>query len=246
MKVHNLMEEFVMEQVDDMYNRLKEQKAVWLTCDCENCRIDTLSYVLNRVPPKYIVSGRGVTHTSSELNTTQIKADVDKLVLDGIRLVSSAKRPTHTFSMETSKAFARIPYFYFPIFTGTIFDGLTFEPLSSAEILLKINGKVAEMIDKTWSNPCKTFKATDGAYSFFVSPVQAQEEKIDGHFDFELDITAPDYESTVYAFSVPVVSQILEAQRAAPNYSLKIQDLFLFPIGSENPMERYIDDSDVM
>lgn len=239
MKVHNLMEDFVKARVDDLYDQLKAAKTRWLTCDCENCRIDTLSYVLNRVPPKYIVSGRGITHAASDLNTTQIKADVDTLTMDGIRLVSSSKRPCHnqSYVSDAEKMQGTGPYFYFPIFTGTVFDGTNFEPLQNVKITLKVNGTIASMMDQTWQNPCQTFKATSGAYSFCVSPETAQSEGLNKTYVCELNLECTGYESTTYAFSVPVVSEILKASKVTPTYSLKIQDIFLFPEGLENPME---------
>ena len=45
MNVHNLMEDLVIQNVGEMYAQVKEAKAAWLTCDCENCRLDTVSYV---------------------------------------------------------------------------------------------------------------------------------------------------------------------------------------------------------
>ena len=58
MNVHNLMEEIVKQRVDQLYENAKNEKVEWLSCDCENCRLDTVSFVLNRIPPKYVVSGR--------------------------------------------------------------------------------------------------------------------------------------------------------------------------------------------
>ena len=65
------MEDYVRAHVDDMYERLKAENVSWLTCDCENCRMDTECYVLNRIPPKYTISGRGVNHAQSELETAK-------------------------------------------------------------------------------------------------------------------------------------------------------------------------------
>src|SRR5574344_1429819 len=102
-QVHNIMAEHVMARVDELYNQVKEMNPSWLTCDCENCRIDTVNFVLNRRPPKYIVSGRGVTHNTALLNDTQLKADIDALAIEGMRLVSAAKRPYHNAARESSR-----------------------------------------------------------------------------------------------------------------------------------------------
>ena len=56
MTVHNILEEEVINQVNNIYDQAKEIGIAWITCDCEQCRLDTATYVLNRIPPKYIVS----------------------------------------------------------------------------------------------------------------------------------------------------------------------------------------------
>ena len=245
MKATNLMEQFVKEQVDDMYARIKEENPSSPICDCENCRLDVLCYVLNRVPPKYTVSSRGVSHTQRELeNFKQISADVGKIVMDGIRLISSSKRPNHNSSYATSLEKLKItkqrPFFFFPILSGYVYDGLTFESLVDAQISLFIDGKLAKMLDSTWQNPCKTFKATEGAYNFCVLPRKAMKANLTRDFNILLKVEADGYESVNYSFTVPISSIIAKDSSGFSNYSLKIQDLFLFPKGSENTMERYI------
>lgn len=50
--LRNLSEDYVML----VYNRIKDDLDC---CKCEQCRLDTLSYTLNRVKPKYVVSTQG-------------------------------------------------------------------------------------------------------------------------------------------------------------------------------------------
>ncbi|MCQ2611428.1 MAG: late competence development ComFB family protein [Treponema sp.] len=239
MKLHNLMEEAVLNSVNTLYDNLKESKASWLTCDCENCRLDTMAYVLNRIPAKYIVSSRGVTHTATDSGISQLKADIDTLAIEGIRLVSSSKRPTHNITMQADfqNVSTSEPYYCFPTFTGTVLDGTTFEPLENAEITLTAKGQICQMLDQSWANPAKTYKATKGTYTFCVKPEVAEKDGIDGHFDFKLEVKCKGYEPTSYAFSIPVTSKYLSENKGISFYSLKIQDLFLFAEGLENPME---------
>lgn len=229
MNVHNLMEDVVNHTVNNLYNHVKEEKAAWLTCDCENCRLDAVSYVLNRIPPKYVVSGRGVTHAAEALNSHQLKADIEALALEGMRTVSTTKRPFHNQDrkdcvvQESSK-----PAFNFCTFTGTILDGNTFEPVSNATILLKCDGKPCEMVDKTWVNPYTTVKSTKGAYSFWVKPISAKKAGLVKTFNFSLEISAPDYEELVYHFELPVTSDKVVRNELDSTYSLKLKDLVLF------------------
>ncbi len=50
--LRNLSEDYVML----VYNRIKDDLDC---CKCEQCRLDTLSYALNRIKPQYVVSTQG-------------------------------------------------------------------------------------------------------------------------------------------------------------------------------------------
>ena len=238
MNVHNLMEDMVIQNVTAMYEQVKDAKAAWLSCDCENCRLDTVSYVLNRIPPKYIVSGRGVTHASETLNNKQLMADVNALILEGMRTVSSTKRPFHTNDRkECSVAADNTPSFNFPTFTGTILDGSTFEPITDAKICMKLNGKPVEMIDKTWINPYTTCRSTHGTFSFWAKSIQAKKEGEHCRFSFTFEISAPGYTNNTYNVEVPVMSESSSRKEIDSTYFLKLKDFILFKEGIENPME---------
>ena len=238
MNVHNLMEDVVIQNVNMLYDQVKEEKTSWLTCDCENCRLDTVSYVLNRIPPKYIVSGRGASHASETLNDAQLMADVNALILDGMRTVSSTKRPFHTADRKDCIVqIDNIPSFNFPTFTGTILDGSTFEPVTGAVVTIKLDGKIVEMIDKTWNNPYTTCKSTHGTYSFWAKSIPAEKEGVQKKFTFTFEITAPGYDPTVYNFEVPVISEKTTRKEIDSTYFLKIKDFIIFKEGIENPME---------
>ena len=238
MNVHNLMEDLVIKNVDKMYEQVKEAKAAWLSCDCENCRLDTVSYVLNRIPPKYIVSGRGVTHATEALNNKQLLADVDALILEGMRTVSSTKRPFHTNDRKECSVVAdNKPSYNFPTFTGTILDGSTFEPITDAEIFMKMDGKPVEMIDKTWSNPYTTCRSTRGTFSFWAKSIQAKKEGEQQRFAFTFEIKAPGYTSSTYNVVLPVISESSSRKEIDSTYFLKLKDFILFKEGIENPME---------
>lgn len=235
--IHNMMEELILEHVNSLYDQVVAGGSSWLSCDCENCRMDTVTYVLNRIPPRYVVSGRGVTHNANLLNiNTQLNADVNKLCVEGMRLVNNAKRPYHNTKRKTGTIIhsAGEAAFNFPTFFGNIFDGNTFEPLSDANVLLKIDGKIADMQDITWTNPCLTYKATKGNYTFWVAPQSANSEAIKKDFTFTVEVSAYGYQETKYSFTVPFYSEKLDRSMINSNYSLKIKDIFLFRDDDEN------------
>jgi competence protein ComFB len=236
MNVHNLIEEIVISDVNKLYDQLKITKPVWFSCDCENCRMDAISYVLNRIPPKYVVSGRGVIHNASDLKDNQLLADINALGLEAIQTVNSVKRPYHTKPLKEGTDING-PAFNFPLFTGTVFDGSTFEPLSDASIYLKQNGKPVIMMDQTWNNPCRTYETTAGTYSFWIKPFPAKNTGIKQQFNFTIEVSAPKYEQVLYTFEVPVISGTDNSIHINSLYSFKIQDLFLFHEDIKNPME---------
>ena len=232
MNVHNLMEDIVIKAVNTLYDRVKGEDVAWLTCDCENCRLDTVSYVLNRIPPKYVVSGRGVTHNAEYLASSQLQADVDSLALEGMRTVSSTKRPFHTENRKDCIIHGddnhTKPAFNFFTFMGIVLDGNTFEPVPKAKITLKMDGKLAEMVDKTWSNPYNMVTCTKGVDSFWLQSLPARESGERAYFNCSIEIEAEGYSESVYHFEVPIKSEDRVRDTLHSTYTLKIKDLVIF------------------
>ncbi len=238
MNVQNIMESAVESEVNKLYEQVKSEKAAWLTCDCSYCRLDTICYVLNRVPAKYVVSSRGITHSAWEWDNHQIQADLTSIALEGMKIVSRTKRPYHAENNKIiqDKELDK-PAFNFATFIGAIIDGSTFEPIPEATVLLSCNGKPAEMIDKSWSNPYKTCKATNGTYSFWVKPVSAKKGGESKTFKFTLDISAEGYTPYKYNFEIPVNSDDVTKLEIDSKFSLKFNDIVLFKEGIINEMD---------
>lgn len=238
--IHNIMEEQVIDRVNQLYDQVISNKNTWLSCDCENCRLDTASYVLNRIAPRYVVSGRGVTHNSSTvLKNSQVNADIEKLAIEGMRLVSSSKRPYHKDGRKnpTDIPNSNSIVFNFPNFIGNVYDGSSFEPITNAHLLLKMDDKIAEMMDVTWPNPCETFNATNGSYTFWVAPVQAESEGTKRDFNFTIEVSAEGFVPVTCSFSLSLTSECLDRREVNSTYSKKVNDIFLFRTDVENQME---------
>lgn len=235
MKVQNFMEDLVITRVHELYDEIKEKDTPWLNCDCEHCRLDTICYALNRLPPRYIVSGRGFIHNTLEQDS-QLKADIDSLIFEGMHTINATQRPYHQKSKEKTSV-ASGPYYNFPTFIGNILDGTSFEPLSDVEITLKYQNQNAEMSDYTWLNPYTTAKLTKGTYSFLVKSEKAEKENISKIFVFSIEAKRKDYEPISYSFSIPLISEANAKRESKSTYSLKIQDLFMFEEGITNELE---------
>lgn len=94
-----MMVPYVTKRTNTLYDEISATSKSFVTCSCENCRLETICYVLNLLPPKYVVSGRGVTHTSLSL-TGQSRADIDSAIVSGMRAVSASRRPYHWSSTK--------------------------------------------------------------------------------------------------------------------------------------------------
>lgn len=232
MKVHNLMEEYVFQIVNELYDKLAENNAPWLTCNCESCKLDATSYVLNRIEPHYIVSGRGVVYTSQLLNQSQLKADVNALSMEAIRIISSTKRPYHKeITKELKKEIKKDDscYFNFPIFSGTVYNGSTFEVLPNVTITLKDNdNNIIAMQDFSWENPCKTYSSTKGSFSFWPHSIKADKINENKKFEFILETSCEGFTNTTCGFDITLVSEDTKKTNIASTVTLKLKDIFMF------------------
>lgn len=231
MKVQNIMESYIIKRTNALYDDFVEMKNSFLTCSCENCRLDTICYVLNRVQPKYVVSGRGMTYANLALNG-QTKADIDAMIIDGIRVVNAAKRPYHD-QRKLKETTDNKPAFTFPVFMGAVYDGHSFEPLSGVSIELSADGKLVPMEDASWENPTLTYRPAKGSFTFKPAPIPAEKEGETREFNFTITIRSADYQPLIYSFTIPLTSSTEEA----PFISLKLQDSYLFSADEINSME---------
>lgn len=235
MKVKNYMEDLVITRVNELYDEVKTIDPPWLNCDCDHCRLDTVSYALNRLPPRYVVSGRGFIHNAVDQDS-QLKADIDSLIFEAMHAINATQRPYHDSSKAKNHQESG-PFFNFPNFIGTLLDGTSFEPLSDVEVFLKYENNKAEMVDYTWANPYTTVKLTKGTYSFLVKPQVAEKENTSKVFVFSLEARKKGYEPISYSFSIPLISEANAKRESKSTYSLKIQDLFMFEEGITNELE---------
>lgn len=226
------MEEFVTQIVNELYDNLVENKANWVTCSCDSCRLDAISYVLNRISPHYIISGRGVVYTTQILNDPQLRADVGALGIEAIRIISSVQRPYHKISSENKKELKLKDYkpsFNFPVFSGVVYNGITFEVLPNVKITLKDNNdNIIQMQDFSWENPCRTFNSTKGSYSFWPKSIPAENPNETKKFHFIIEAQAEGFSPATCGFEIVLVSDEFQKVNIDQSLTLKLKDLFLF------------------
>ena len=67
-RMKNYMEDCVTDMMPSVLSHLN-------VCQCERCRMDILAHVLNKLPPKYVVTKKG--HLYTKLSAIQAQFDVD-------------------------------------------------------------------------------------------------------------------------------------------------------------------------
>lgn len=226
MVFHNLMEEIITTRVPALFEEAARTKVDWLTCSCPQCQADTICYVLNKVPPRYIASSRGVAYSQQDgLSEVQLSVDIDSEIIQGMKHILSRKRP----HFETSEGGDTIsPAYNFPAIVGKVLNGATFEPIFDIQVELYSKGDLVTMIDKTWHNPYNILEYTPGTFTFWPSPEKTEKSGIKKLFPMELRITAEGYESVHHFFDIQLTSESKVTKVLNTNNMYRVPDIFLF------------------
>jgi competence protein ComFB len=231
MRFHNTNEDVVISKVDEIFEFIQKQGNPEHFCFSEQCRLDTICYVLNRVEPHYIVSSRGVARFG--LDTTerqQLKIDVTALVYDALKIVAQNKRSLPSGTLETSLA-EHSPMFNIPTILGKFLNGVNFAPMVDAKLELRLDGELTPMIDERWQNPCKLVAQNPGVFSFWPSPVPTEALGIRQVFQFAISAEREGFETVHHFFDVEAVSEAQYHSAFSMDRSIKLQDLYMFPVG---------------
>jgi len=232
MEIHNISEDIVYSSVQKLIESIKNENNPDGLCLCEQCKLDTACYVLNRIEPRYIVSNRGITRIEQDwVGRQQTEADVATLAYRGLKQVNhNLRRVCHDDSISNEEA-SKVPKFYFPTILGRVFDGKTFSPLSEVTVELLSDGKIVSMRNRNWQNPYTLVANTPGTYTFLPASVPAEAVDQRRIFEYSLKIESPQYETLVHFFKVPVISSNAAPLAHIQDKTLKLPDLYLFPPG---------------
>lgn len=230
MKLHNLSEELVSNMVEDIFAE-EDKKEESNFCTCHQCKLDVMCYVLNRIEPEYIVSGRGIAHMKSAAgyqDRIQKEVDIAALINEGIKKISQTTRPHHVDEPEKE-----LPkdgfYFNFPTIIGRLFNGENFEPLYDVTVSLKKDDQIVKTIDANWDNPYTIVKNTPGNFQFWPFPVNADKTGEKLTYEFELVVECEKYEPFSHFFELEVESEEGFVEFFQYNKSFKLKDMYLFP-----------------
>ena len=227
MRVHNLVKDLVVQKVEELFNDTSEPVAQALAKD-PGSKFDIICYVLNRTPPMYAVSGRGVAHneTLDYQKKVQQLADIARLVKEGVASVGRHRRERTEGSYGPER---QGPFFNFPSIIGRMFDGVNFDPIHDVTVGLYEKGELVKVIDPNWQNPYHLVLNTAGTYLFWPHPQVAGPAEESRTVEFELRVDEPRYEPLRYFFSLTARSEAEFVDFVNTTASTRIKDLYLFP-----------------
>lgn len=224
MNIHNQKETQVFSLIDEIFSEEQEKKEPAF-CICGQCRLDVGCYVLNRLEPRYVVSERGVAHTDHPYqDKIQETADLAALIHEGIIRVSGQKRPDFPHTDAPHEQVEQSGEYGFPMIKGRVFDGNTFEPICNIDVVLRTEGKLVEMVDPNWQNPCHIYDNSSGSFYFLPKPTPGGSAQPDNPIRFEIFIDDSRFEALHHFFMIaPGGNYVIDTSEG---YST--EDLYLF------------------
>jgi competence protein ComFB len=88
MELQNLMEHEVKYALEHVLNT-----GIKINCQCEKCKLDIIAICLNSLPPKYIVTKKGLLYSKLNILNQQFNTDILTSLTKAIDKVS--KNPRH-------------------------------------------------------------------------------------------------------------------------------------------------------
>jgi len=232
MEIHNISEDNVIKTVQDIFDAVKKEGNPEKLCLCEQCKLDTICYTLNRIEPRYIVSNRGLTRIEKDGSEQhQANADITALVYKGLQQVNHNQRPTAAHDGTLPESIVKKLSFDIPTIVGRLFDGVTFAPVSGVTVELFHNGELVPMRNTNWQNPYTLVANTPGTFTFWPAPVPAA--MVDTHqiFEYSINIESRKYDTLTHFFKIPAVSAFQNDTTYFMNRTFKLPDLYLFSPG---------------
>ncbi|NBB91507.1 MAG: competence protein ComFB [Spirochaetes bacterium] len=227
MEIHNLMEDEVFRRVNEICEE-EEARGNTTYCTTYACRLDAVCYVLNRLPPRYVTSGRGLAHVEQDISSdTQLAVDLTKLAQEALKRISSVRRSY--YDEDASEPDVKGPCFNFPAITGRVLNGVSFEPVEGAAVRLMRDGQPVTMYDSRWQNPYTLAAHTYGTYSFWPRPLPAQRADETAAFELQISVTADGFETLDHFLSLELTAEDSPAGAMRMGGDFHLPDLYLFP-----------------
>lgn len=194
MPLQNLLEEIVDNIVKEILRKEGELNSLMPVKD------DIVAYVLNRVPPLYVTSERGILHGKiASKYKIQQKADIIIGAYEAIDIIKKRRgTAVNNDSLSVSPVLNMVQHVI-----GSVVDEETLSPLFDVKVSLIFDGEIAKMIDSNWVNPYITNIATRGYYHFWPA---YSHKKMNGleKLPFTIHFEHPDFESADIAIELEI------------------------------------------
>ncbi len=197
MRLKNYQEDVVLRAVEIALEEQPEQLSD------ESFVNDVAAYVLNRIPPRYVMSERGflrlaLEHLDDDEHDRSLANVIELMLLvnRGIELVRSRRtEPSISRDAARDEGLAAAPgveYLHnYPQIIGKIVDSETGEPVFGAKVTMHIDGDLVPPAANGWQNPCVTQEQTRGHFSFWPRSTRSVEQKLSAEVLFTVE--HPDY-----------------------------------------------------
>jgi len=182
MKLVNYQEDLVLHIAEIV---LQDRPDVELS---QELLYDTSAYVLNRLPPRYIVSERGFTRLMADCmfdngNEANLGSLVELLLLINTAVDVVKKRRVSAASNDQPPEEEEIdgpiePHWHnIPYMIGRVVDRDDGNPVPGIRITLLVNGKKVGQAGSGWTNPYTTSRAAQGYFSFLPAAIRSGERR---------------------------------------------------------------------
>jgi competence protein ComFB len=225
-EIHNINEEIVFSLVKEICSGLGAAMGK------EQSMLDVACWTLNQLPPRYMVSNRGVVrYNNDDKSKRQYEADITAIVHEGIKRIRENPRAGKAGLDTQGNAVGAM--FNIPVISGRVFDGRNFEPLQNAKLTLSDEKGIVAMKTGNWQNPFTILQHTAGSFSFLPESIKAEKQGLRKNFIYSITVETEGLEKMVHHFEVPVQSEYAIEAAFSLQRSYNLPDLFMFPFEPE-------------
>lgn len=222
MKLKNYQEDIVLRAVQIA---LEDQPDLLSDDDFVN---DVAAFVLNRVPPRYVMSERGFLrltlehlddddHDRSLANVIELMMLVNRGVelVQGRRSLPDAPDPRRDEGDRViglgESVLGAVEFVHnYPQIIGRTVDARSGEPVLGATVTMYVNGDLAPAAGAGWINPYVTNGQTRGHFSFWPRPIRSERHERSDEVLFTVE--HPDYETFQHVERVSTQGEFDTAQ----------------------------------
>jgi|YNPMSStandDraft_2_1061718.scaffolds.fasta_scaffold00825_5 hypothetical protein len=185
-------------------------------------KVEMAAYVLNRMKPLYVTSGRGFVYMLQKYeNDPQFQADIWVLLSQALKIVERTKEIESSENALQPGGY----YYFFPRMYGRVIDGRTMTPLEEGEVSLFCDGKLVPSYYIKWYNPYHIRPDEGGWYAFAPMPVVA-EPKSTREFVFVVRVNTI-RKTHEYSFTLSVHAQQWQKGEEVFEESFEIVDMYV-------------------